>query len=85
MVKKPTKHEHEAIKCLSKGTATEHQQMLALKYITSSVSRMNDLLFIPGCPDETVFLNGRAFVGQNILKLIKMPIGIYNNEAEINV
>ena len=86
VVKKPTKHEHEAIKNLSKGIATEHQQRLALKFIINSVSRAQDLLYIPGSTfDETAFLNGRAFVGQNILKLLNVPIGTYEDKAENDV
>ena len=86
IVKKPNKQEHEAIKNLSKGIATEHQQRLALKFIINSVSRAQDLLYIPGGGfDETAFLNGRAFVGQNILKLLNVPIGTYEDKAEDNV
>lgn len=84
-VKQPDKIEHEALKNLSVGTATEHQQKLALKYIVDSLSRAHDLLYIPNSFDETAFINGRAFVGQNIIRILKQPVGKYDTEAENNV
>lgn len=73
----------EAIKALNKGQATEHQQRLALSVICNKFSRAQDALYIPGTFDETAFLNGRAFVGQKILKIINLPIGkLINEKAE---
>jgi hypothetical protein len=77
------KLEIEAIKALNKGEATEHQQRLALSTICNKFSRSQDGLYIPGTFDETAFLNGRAFVGQKILKIINLPIGkLINEKAE---
>lgn len=81
-VRQPNKHEHEALKNLSVGTATEYQQKLALKYIVDSLCRANDLLYIPDSFDGTAFINGRAFVGQNITRILKQPVGKYDSEAE---
>ena len=81
-VRKPTESEHSALKSLHKGDATEYQQQLALKYIVNSLSRAQDALYIPDSFDETAFLNGRAFVGQNILKLLNVPVGTYQDKAE---
>tara|TARA_R110002072_G_scaffold266030_1_gene424902 strand:+ start:6131 stop:6418 length:288 start_codon:yes stop_codon:yes gene_type:complete len=67
--------EHRAIRSLYKGDATEHQQRLALKVIINKISRAQDLLYIPGSFDESAFLNGRAFVGQQLLKYLNLPVG----------
>lgn len=75
-VKSIDRVEHEAIKALSKGEATAYQQQLVLKVIVNKISRADDILYIPGEFDETAFLNGRAFVGQNILKLITLPVHV---------
>lgn len=82
--RKPTKHEHEAIRNLSRGEATEYQQQLALKFIVDTICRADDLLYIPNSIDETAFLNGRAFVGKKLQKLIKLPLS-NENEAETDV
>lgn len=82
--RKPTKSEHEAIRNLGRGQATEYQQQLALKFIVDSISRADDLLYIPDSIDQTAFLNGRAFVGKKLQKLIKLPLS-NDNEAEPNV
>lgn len=74
------KEEHQALKALSKGEATEYQQRLALKVIVNIFSRSHDMLFIPGAPDQTVFMNGRAFVGQKILKYLNIPVGKLKEE-----
>jgi len=77
------KLEIEALKALNKGEATEHQQKLALATICNKFSRAQDALYVPGTFDETAFLNGRAFVGQKILKIINLPIGkLINDKAE---
>jgi len=88
----PTKAEASAFKKLMDGTAESHQQQAALRYLVDVLCRPHDMLYLPGEPEATAFLNGRAFVGQKILKMIKVPIGRLaltetknnNNEAEKN-
>jgi hypothetical protein len=70
-----TKDEVIALQCLHRGEANEYQQRLALKVIVNDFSRAQDALYIPGSFDQTAFLNGRAFVGQRILKYINIPVG----------
>lgn len=76
------KEEHIALKELHKGTADEYQQRLALSVIVNKFSRAHDVLFIPGSSDQSVFLNGRAFVGQKILKYLNIPVGKLNEEKK---
>ena len=70
-----TKHEIVAIQDLNEGKATEYQQRLAMSVIINKFSRAQDLLYIPDSFDQTALLNGRAFVGQQILKYINIPVG----------
>ena len=70
-----TKDEVIALQALHKGDATPYQQKLALKVIVNDFCRAQDALYIPGSFDQTAFLNGRAFVGQRILKYINIPVG----------
>ena len=63
-----TRQEHIAIKTLAKGEATADQQVLALEVIVKNFSRAFDLAYIPGSFDESAFLSGRGFVGQQITK-----------------
>ena len=67
--------EHSALKALYAGEATAYQQRLALQIIINKLSRAQDLPYIPGSFDETAFLNGRAFVGQQLLKYFNLPVG----------
>lgn len=64
-----------ALKALYAGEAEPWQQKLALSVITAKFCRAHDILFVPGEPDQTAFMNGRAFPGMQILKYIKVPIG----------
>jgi hypothetical protein len=72
--KQLSKPEVQAIKAMYNGEATPHQQKLCLAAICNKLARAQDLLYIPNEPDQTTFLNGRAFVGQQLLKTIKVPI-----------
>ena len=67
--------EVRAVKAMYAGEATPEQQRLALAVIVNKFSRAQDLLFVPDSHDQTAFLNGRGFVGMQILKMIKVPIG----------
>jgi len=69
------KSEVYAIKNLYDGKASEYEQRLALTVIVNKLSRTHDVLYIPDRPEASAFLNGRAFVGMEILKLLKQPIG----------
>ena len=79
-----TREEHEAIKCLSAGNATEYQQQLFLSLIVKKFSRANDLTFIPGEPESSsAFLAGRSFVGKQIQKYINLPVENDNKVRKI--
>jgi len=79
IVAKLTKDEVLALKALATGEADPYQQSLALHVITNKFSRPHDLLFVPGQADQSAFLNGRAFVGMQILKYLNIPIGKLDN------
>lgn len=70
-----TRDEIMAVKAMKTGEADEYQQQLVLQVICNKLSRAQDLCFIPNDADQTAFLNGRAFVGQQMLKLLNVPIG----------
>ncbi len=69
------KQEIEALKALYAGTATEGQQRLALHTIVNKMARAHDVLYIPGDnARDSAFLSGRAFVGQQILLYLNIPV-----------
>jgi hypothetical protein len=73
-VAKLSRQEHIAIKTLAQGEATADQQLLALEVIVKKFARAFDLAYIPGTFDETAFLAGRGFVGQQITKFVNTPV-----------
>lgn len=73
-VPKLDKREHVALKALSKGEAEPHQQTLALEVIVKKFSRAFELGYIPGSFDQSAFLAGRGFVGQQITKALNTAI-----------
>jgi len=75
-----TKEEHIALKALAKGEASEYQQKLALKVIVNNFARSHDNCFIPGEADQGNFIAGRAFVGQQILLHLNLPVGKLKQE-----
>lgn len=65
-----------ALRAVYAGDATPNQQRLALVTVANKLARSQDLLFIPGANGdrESAFLSGRAFVGQQLLKVLKLPL-----------
>ena len=67
-----TVQEVQAIRALEVGEATAYQQRLALDCILKKLCRVYDQHFVPSSDRETVFLEGRGFVGQNLLKFMRL-------------
>lgn len=67
----------KALQMLYEGTATAHQQKRALSWIITMAAASNEPPFRPGGQDgdrETAFACGRAFVGQQIVGLLKINL-----------
>lgn len=79
-VQPPTKQQGIALQALQRGEANEGQQKIALLYITNVIARPHDILFVPGDDGQTAFLNGRAFVGMQILKTLNVNVGKLQDE-----
>jgi hypothetical protein len=85
-VKEMTAQEVRAIRAVYAGEATPYEQKLTLKLIVNNFSRAHDVLYIPGDTHASTFIQGRAFVGAQLLKTLKLPIGaLIDEEAEANV
>lgn len=75
------KSDKSAFKALTKGEASPYQQQRVLEVIVADLARTHSTTLIPGAPDQTAFLQGRAFVGQRILKILSQPVdGLAPNE-----
>lgn len=64
-----------AVKALADGSADERQQKRALDWIINFAAQTYDMHHRPddmGGARDTAFGEGRAFVGQQIVKLIKL-------------
>ena len=69
------KEDVHAIKAVYAGEADPYQQRRAMFIFVNHFCRTHDVLFVPGEPDQTTFLNGRAFPGMQLLKTLNQPIG----------
>ena len=81
-VPKLTRQEVRALKALWKGEATEYEQKLCLQIIVNKFARAHDLPYVPGKSDESTFLSGRAFVGKQIFRVLKLKIDQLTDEGE---
>lgn len=66
----------EALQALHAGTASEGQQRRALDWIIKDAAETYEQAFrsdADGGERDTSFALGRAFVGQQIVKLVNMP------------
>lgn len=76
----PTKYEKDdrrviAVQAVSRGEATEHQQMLALKFIIEDVCKTYDEPYRPDSDRDTAFALGKRHTGMEIIKFIKLKMG----------
>lgn len=65
-----------AIKAMNKGTASEQQQQRAMRFIIEKLCLTYDWPYRPsptGDTNETHVALGRMFVGQQIVRIIKLP------------
>lgn len=72
------KHHAYALQALSRGEATADQQRIALDWVITHAAATYDQTYRPGGLDgdrDTAFACGRSFVGQQIVKLLKMNLG----------
>lgn len=69
-----------AIQALVTGTADEHQQKRALKWVIELASGMYEFNYYPSDRD-TAFALGRAFVGQQIVKLTRVNVSRMRRDA----
>lgn len=70
-----TEKEIRAIQALQRGDASAEQQQHALKWIVEVAAATYDMPYRPGGEDgrrDTDFACGRAFVGHNIVKMLKL-------------
>lgn len=72
-----------AFQALHRGDATEDQQKRALKYLIETLCGTYDLAFRPVSPRDTDFALGKAFVGQQIVKLLKINTHALKSDQSI--
>lgn len=65
-----------ALKSLVAGTASADQQQRAVAWIINRAAATYDMAYRPESARDTDFALGRAFVGQQVVKLINMPVSI---------
>lgn len=67
-----------AVQAVIAGTASPEQQRRAMRWVIEQAAATYDMAFRPGAEDgrrDTDFALGRAFVGQQIVKLSKLNPG----------
>ena len=75
-----------AIQALQRGDATEDQQKRALRYVIEVLCGTYDLQFRPGGPEgdrNTCFAAGKAFVGQQMVKMLHLNTHALKSEPSI--
>src|SRR6266850_2432411 len=70
-------HEAAALQALERGTASMSQQKMALNWIIFKAAGTYDLPYRPGGLEgerDTLLALGRMFVGQQIVKMLKLKL-----------
>lgn len=63
-----------AIQALARGEADADQQRRAIRWIVETAASAYDMHYRPESPRDTDFALGRAFVGQQVVKLSKINL-----------
>lgn len=71
-----------AIQALERGEATPEQQKRALTWIIIEAARTYDQSFRPD-PYETAFAEGRRFVGNEVVKMLKLNASAMRRESNV--
>lgn len=71
-----TKKDAEAIQAILTGTANEHQQKRALRWIIESVCKPYESSFYPGNDELGHFAEGKRYCGNQIIKLTKLNLSL---------
>lgn len=84
---KPAPFEPEdasAIQALERGNATSGQQKRALAWLINKACATYDLSYRPGDEGrrDTDFAEGRRFVGLQLVKLLKIKIGLLTTRGD---
>ena len=61
-----------AIQQLERGEAGPEMQKRALSWIINNVAKTYDMSYRPGDTHDTAFHEGRRFVGNEIIKMLKL-------------
>lgn len=80
-----TKADAGALQALQRGDADPHQQQRAIRWIVEAAAATYDLAYRPGGEEgrrDTDFALGRAFVGQQIVKLTKIDLQQVKDEDQ---
>lgn len=74
-----------ALQALAKGTASAAQQKQALAWIIEKGAATYDFPYRPGAGEgdrDTCIAIGRMFVGQQIVKLLKLKLGLLTTRGQ---
>jgi hypothetical protein len=70
-----------AMQAIARGDADATQQKRALSVIVEKLAGTYEHLFVPGQPDTSTYLEGRASVGRQIVKLLKVDLAALRNAS----
>ena len=69
-----------AIQALASGEAEPEQQIRALRFIVEGLCRTYDLSYRPDSERNTVFAEGKRFIGLQIVTITKTNLSTMRNE-----
>ena len=73
-----------AFQALQRGEATPDQQRRALDWLVKAAAGTYEFHYYPERPGDTAFALGRAFVGQQVVKLLNLNLMSLRREHAIS-
>lgn len=72
-----------AFQMLQKGEAAPHQQQLVLDYVINNIAHTYDMSYFPESQRDTDFAEGKRFVGNEIIKMLKLKVGLIKEATNV--
>lgn len=76
-----TKQTAIAFQALAAGVANDGQQKECLRWIIFEAALTYDMTFVPESDRLSAFAEGRRMVGNQIIKLVNMKIGLLKDDS----
>lgn len=72
-----------AFQMVHEGKGSPGQQQMVIDYVINEICRTYDMSYFPDNQRDTDFAEGKRFVGNEVIKLLKLKVGRLEEESNV--